>query len=175
MTPDSSKANSSKTNSSKASRQLAFAADKNTAKLTLYVGFFTLGFIIASVIFMLIQSKLALNAQLVTALSIVIGAYTAIYKFIKHQQRALSKAEITRLTLSSTAVLWALTAIYFLGLWLFLFDAANREVMIEMTKQQPLPLLFALVMIIMFTLLINRFSLGLFNRLLDPKRKSTLG
>ena len=158
-------------NSSKANQQGTLTTTKSTAKLTLYIGFFTLGFIIASIIFMLIQSKFALNAQLVTGLSIVVGAYIAVYKFINHQQRALTKQETNRLTMGSTAVLWLLTAVYFLGLWLFLFDTANRAVMIEMTRQQPLPLLFALAMMIIFTLLINRFSLGVFNRLLDPRRK----
>ena len=170
MTSDNPKANSSKAN-----RQSTLTGDKHTAKLTLYVGFFTLGFIIASVIFMLIQSNFALNSQLVTALSIVVGAYVAVYKFIKHQQRALTKQETNKLTLSSTAVLWALTAVYFLGLWLFLFDAANREVLIEMTMQQPLPLLFSLAMMIILTLLAMRLSLGLFNRLLDPRRKIPIG
>lgn len=102
-------------NSSKANQQATLTTTKSTAKLTLYIGFFTLGFIIASIIFMLIQSKVALNAQLVTGLSIVVGAYIAVYKFINHQQRALTKQETNRLTMGSTAVLWLLTAVYFWG------------------------------------------------------------
>ena len=138
-------------------------------KLTQYVGFFAIGFVIASAILMMIQSKFALNPQLVAGLSIIIGAYVAVYKFIKHKQRALSKNETNRLSLSSTGVVWLLTAVYFLGLWLFLFDTASREVLVEMTTEQPLPLLFALAMMIIFTLIAARISIWALNRLLAPK------
>ncbi|CAN6959756.1 DUF4199 domain-containing protein [Psychrobacter okhotskensis] len=141
-------------------------------KLTQYVGFFTVGYILASAIFMMIQTKLALNSQLVTVLSIIIGAYIAVSKFIKHQQRALNKSEINRLTLSGVAVVWLLTAIYFLGIWFFLFDAVNREVLVEMAMQQPLPLVSALVMILVLTFISARISIWALNRLLDPKRKT---
>ncbi|PKG36448.1 ABZJ_00895 family protein [Psychrobacter sp. Sarcosine-3u-12] len=141
-------------------------------KLTQYVGFFTVGYILASAIFMMIQTKLALNSQLVTVLSIIIGAYIAVSKFIKHQQRALNKSEINRLTLSGVAVVWLLTAIYFLGIWFFLFDVVNREVLVEMAMQQPLPLVSALVMILVLTFISARISIWALNRLLDPKRKT---
>ena len=141
-------------------------------KLTQYVGFFTVGYILTSAIFMMIQTKLALNSQLVTVLSIIIGAYIAVSKFIKHQQRALKKSEINRLTLSGVAVVWLLTAIYFLGIWFFLFDAVNREVLVEMAMQQPLPLVSALVMILVLTFISARISIWALNRLLDPKRKT---
>ena len=137
--------------------------------LTLYVGFFALGFIIASALFMMIQSKITLNSQLITGLSIVMGAYVAVYKFIKHQQRALTAKEINRLTVRSTAIIWLLAALYFLCLWLLVFDAVSREVLIDMTRQQPMPLLFALAMIIVFTLLVTRLSLWAINHLLAPK------
>lgn len=137
--------------------------------LTLYVGFFALGFIIASALFMIIQSKITLSSQLITGLSIVMAAYVAVYKFIKHQQRALTAKEINRLTVRSTAIVWLLAALYFLCLWLLVFDAISREVLIDMTRQQPMPLLLALAMIIIFTLLITRLSLWAINHLLAPK------
>lgn len=140
-----------------------------TTKLTLYVGFFALGFIIASVLFMMIQSRLTLNSQLVTGLSIVMGAYVAVYKFIKHQRRALTTKEINRLTFSSTAIVWLLTALYFLCLWLLVFDTASREVLLDMSQQQPLPLLIALAVMIVFTLLVTRLSLWAISHLLAPK------
>lgn len=158
-------------NLSKADLPPHLAAPVQKVKLKLYVGFFTLGFVIASVLFMMIQNVFTLNPQLVTGLSIVTGAYVAVFKFIKHQQRVLSTSEANWLTLSSTLVVWLLTALYFLGLWLFLFDAASREVLTEMTLQQPMPLLFALVLMIVLTLIFARFSIWLFNVLLNPNSK----
>ena len=111
-------------------------------------------------------------SQLVTVLSIIIGAYIAVSKFIKHQQRALSKSEINRLMFGGVAVVWLLTAIYFLGIWFFLFDAVNREVLIEMAMQQPLPLISALVMILVLTFISARISILALNHLLNPKRKT---
>lgn len=141
-------------------------------KLAQYVGFFAVGYILASAIFMMIQTKLALNSQLVTVLSIIVGAYIAVNKFIKHQQRALNRHEINRLMLGGVVVVWVLTAIYFLGIWFFLFDAVNREVLIEMAMQQPLPLISALVMILVLTFISARISIWALNHLLDPKRKT---
>lgn len=138
-------------------------------KVTQYVGFFTIGYILASAIFMMIQTQIALNPQLVTVLSIVVGAYIAVYKFIKHQHRVLNRSEMNRLTIGSTGAVWLLTTIYFLALWLFLFDAASREVLLEMTVEQPLPLLSALVMILVLTLVSIRVGLWTCNRLLTPK------
>ena len=142
------------------------------SQLAQYVGFFAVGYILASAIFMMIQTKLALNSQLVTVLSIIIGAYIAVSKFIKHQQRALSKSEINRLMFGGVAVVWLLTAIYFLGIWFFLFDAVNREVLIEMAMQQPLPLISAIVMILVLTFISARISILALNHLLNPKRKT---
>lgn len=138
-------------------------------RLLKYVGFFAVGYILASAVFMMIQTQVAINPQLVTALSILVGAYIAVNKFIKHQRRALTNSEMNRLTIGSIGVVWLLTVIYFLGLWFFLFDAASREVLREMTVQQPLPLLSALVMILVLTLVSARLGIWVINRLLAPK------
>ena len=144
----------------------------NQPKIALYGGFFAIGYILASVIFMMIQTKLPLNSQLVTVISIFIGTYIAVNKFIKHQQRALNKSEINRLTVGGVVVVWLLTLIYFLGIWFWLFDAVSREVLSEMAMQQPLPLLSSLILILVLTLVSTRISLWLLNRLLDPKQKT---
>ena len=141
-------------------------------KLMFYVGFFAVGYILASAVFMMIQTKLALNAQLVTVLSIVLGAYIAVHKFIKHQQRALDRGEINRLMFGGVIVVWLLTTVYFLGIWVFLFDAISREVLLEMSIQQPLPLISALIMILVLSLVSARISIWAINRLLDPNRKA---
>lgn len=141
-------------------------------KLTQYVGYFAIGYTLASAIFMMIQTKLAVNSQLVTVLSIIIGAYIAVHKFVKHQQRALNSGEINRLMFGGVAVVWLLTVIYFLAIWFWLFDGVNREVLLEMAVQQPLPLVSSLVMILVLTLVSARISLWAINRLLDPKRKT---
>lgn len=140
-------------------------------KLMLYIGFFAVGYMLASAVFMMIQTKLALNAQLVTVLSIVLGAYIAVHKFIKHQQRALDKGEINRLMFGGVIVVWLLTMVYFLGIWVFLFDAISREVLLEMSMQQPLTLISALIMIVVLSLVSARISIWAINRLLDPNRK----
>ena len=144
----------------------------NQPKIMLYVGFFAVGYMLASAIFMMIQTKFALNPQLVTVLSIVLGAYIAVHKFIKHQQRALYRDEINRLMFGGVIVVWLLTMVYFLGIWVFLFDAISREVLLEMSIQQPLPLISALVMILVLSLVSARISIWAINRLLDPHRKS---
>ncbi|PWK05237.1 hypothetical protein C8D84_12313 [Psychrobacter immobilis] len=141
-------------------------------KLAQYVGYFAIGYTLASAIFMMIQTKLALNSQLVTVLSIIIGAYIAVRKFVKHQQRALNSGEINRLMFGGVAVVWLLTVIYFLAIWFWLFDAVNREVLLEMAIQQSLPLVSSLVMILVLTLVSARISLWAINRLLNPKRKT---
>lgn len=156
-------------NKSKAKANTILNPQLATTALRLYVGFFALGFIIASALFMIIQSKFTLNSQLITGLSIIMGAYVAVYKFIKHQQRALTPKEINRLTLSSSTIIWLLAALYFLSLWLLVFDTASREVLLDMTRQQPMPLLLALAMMVVFTLIITRLSLWGINRLLAPK------
>lgn len=138
-------------------------------KLTLYVGVFTVGYVIASVLFMMLQTQIAVSPQLVTLLSILVGAYIAVHKFVKHQARALSKSEISRLTFGGTAVVWLMTALYFLAIWLWLFDSANRQVFIEMSMQQPLPLLLAFVVIMLLTFISAFMSIWVFNRLLAPK------
>ncbi|MEO1851398.1 MAG: hypothetical protein ABGX74_04780, partial [Psychrobacter sp.] len=43
-------------------------------KLAQYIGFFAIGYILASAIFMMIQTKIALNSQLVMVVSIIVGA-----------------------------------------------------------------------------------------------------
>ena len=144
----------------------------NQPKIMLYVGFFAVGYMLASAIFMMIQTKFTLNPQLVTVLSIVLGAYIAVHKFIKHQQRALYRDEINRLMFGGVIVVWLLTMVYFLGIWVFLFDAISREVLLEMSMQQPLPLISALVMILVLSLVSARISIWAINRLLDPHRKS---
>lgn len=137
-----------------------------------YVGFFAVGYLLTSAIFMIIQLQFPLNPHLITVISVVIGAYTAVYKFIKHQQRALTMSESNRLTVGGTGAVWLLTAIYFLILWFWLFDAANRAVFMEMSKQQPLPLIAALVVILVVTLVSARIGILATNRLLDPNRKT---
>ena len=144
----------------------------NQPKTMLYVGFFAVGYMLASAMFMMIQTKFALNPQLVTVLSIVLGAYVAVHKFIKHQQRALYRDEINRLMFGGVIVVWLLTMVYFLGIWVFLFDAISREVLLEMSMQQPLPLISALVMILVLSLVSARISIWAINRLLDPHRNS---
>ncbi len=142
-------------------------------KMASYIGFFAIGYTLASAIFMMIQTQMALNSQLVTVLSIIIGAYIAVHKFVKHQQRALDINELNRLMLGGVAVVWLLTIIYFLGIWFWLFDAVSREVLVEMATQRPLPLLSSLIMIMILTLVGARISIWVFNRLLDPKRKTS--
>ncbi len=142
----------------------------NQPKMMLYVGFFAVGYMLASALFMMIQTKFALNPQLVTVLSIILGAYIAVHKFVKHQQRALYRDEIKRLMFGGVIVVWLLTMVYFLGIWVFLFDAISREVLLEMSRQQPLPLISALVMILVLSLVSARISIWAINRLLDPNR-----
>jgi hypothetical protein len=143
-------------------------------KLAPYVGFFTIGFILASTIAILIQSKFMLNSYLVMVLSVLLGTYIAVHKFIKHQHRALNNNEINRLTFASIGIVWLLAAVYLLGLWLWLFDAISREVLLEMIAEQPFPLLGALVMMIVITLVSARLGFWLFNRLLNPNDKTAL-
>ena len=144
----------------------------NQPKIMLYVGFFAVGYMLASAVFMMIQTKFALNPQLVTVLSIILGAYIAVHKFVKHQQRALYRDEINRLMFGGVIVVWLLTMVYFLGIWVFLFDAISREVLLEMSIQQPLPLISALVMIVVLSLVSALISIWAINRLLDPHRNS---
>lgn len=154
---------------SKVNRQTTVNTSTQNVKLTLYTGFFMVGYILASAIFMIIQTQITINPQLITLLSILVGAYIAVHKFIKHQQRALRKEEINKLAISGTAIVWLLTALYFLAIWLWLFDSANRQVFIEMTMQQPLPLLASFIAIMLLTFISARVSIWLFNRLLAKK------
>lgn len=161
-----------KTNSHSGHTGLPHAHELAQPKMAKYIGFFAIGYTLASAIFMMIQTKVALNSQLVTGISIIVGAYIAVHKFIKHQQRALDRSESNRLVFGGVAIVWMLTMIYFLGIWFWLFDAVSREVLFEMTKQQPLPLLSSLVLILVLTLVSARISIWVLNRLLDPKRKT---
>jgi len=140
-----------------------------SVKLAQYLGFFMVGYILASALLMLLQTQIALNPQLVTLLSILVGAFIAVYKFIKHYSRALHKAEMVRLAIDGTGIVWLLNALYFFAIWLWLFDEANRQVFIEMSLQQPLPLLFALIAIMLLTFISAGLGIWLFNRLLSPK------
>ncbi len=144
---------------------------EQTQKISLmqYVGFFAIGYVLASALFIMIQTQVMLNPQLVTTLSVLTGSYISVYKFVKHQRRALNSSEINRLTIVSISVVWLLTAIYFLGLWVFLFDRISREVLIDMVAVQPLPLLGATVMMVTITLVSARIGIWIFNRLLTPK------
>ena len=141
-------------------------------KLAQYIGFFAIGYILASAIFMMIQTKIALNSQLVMVVSIIVGAYIAVSKFIKHQQRALAKNEINRLMFGGVAVVWLLTVLYFLAIWFWLFDAVSREVLLEMAMARPLPLLSSLVLMLVFTLVSTRISLWAINHFLNPALKT---
>jgi len=141
--------------------------------LARYVGFFAIGYTLASTIFMMIQTKFALNPQLVMVVSIIVGAYIAVSKFIKHQKRALARDEINKLTSSGVVIIWMLTVIYFSAIWFWLFDTISREVLFEMAMQRPLPLLSSLMLMLVLTLVSARISLWSINRLLDPIRKST--
>lgn len=141
-------------------------------KLAQYIGFFAIGYILASAIFMMIQTKIALNSQLVMVVSIIVGAYIAVSKFIKHQQRALAKNEINRLMFGGIAVVWLLTVLYFLAIWFWLFDAVSREVLLEMAMARPLPLLSSLVLMLVFTLVSTRISLWAINHFLNPALKT---
>lgn len=142
-------------------------------KLARYVGFFAIGYTLASAIFMIIQTKLALNPQLVMVTSIIVGAYIAVNKFIKHQKRALARDEINKLMFGGVIIVWILTVIYFSAIWLWLFDAISREVLFEMAMQRPLPLLSSLMLMLVLTLVSARISLWAINRLLDPIRRLT--
>ncbi|MFI8553305.1 ABZJ_00895 family protein [Psychrobacter sp. NPDC077938] len=142
-------------------------------KLARYVGFFAIGYTLASTIFMMIQTKLALNPQLVMVVSVIVGAYIAVSKFIKHQKRVLARDEINKLMFGGVVIVWMLTVIYFSAIWFWLFDTISREVLFEMAMQRPLPLLSSLMLMLVLTLVSARISLWAINRLLDPIRKST--
>lgn len=142
-------------------------------KLARYVVFFAIGYTLANTIFMMIQTKLALNPQLVMVVSIIVGAYIAVSKFIKHQKRALARDEINKLMFGGVVIVWMLTVIYFSAIWFWLFDTISREVLFEMAMQRPLPLLSSLMLMLVLTLVSARISLWSINRLLDPIRKST--
>lgn len=138
-------------------------------KIAPYVGFFTVGFILANTIAFIIQSKFMLNSYLVVVLSILVGSYIAVRKFIKHRNRILTSSEINRLTFASVGIIWLLSALYLIGLWIWILDAVSREVLSEMTQRQPMPLLGALLMMVIVTLISTRLGIWLFNRLLAPK------
>ncbi|MGP4953727.1 ABZJ_00895 family protein, partial [Psychrobacter sp. T6-1] len=91
-------------------------AINSSANMTEYVGFFAVGYILASVVFIVMQTQLVMNPHLVTVLSVIAAAYIAVYKFIKHHKRALQRSEMNRLTLAGTATVWLLSTLYFLGI-----------------------------------------------------------
>ncbi|MGP4713776.1 MULTISPECIES: ABZJ_00895 family protein [unclassified Psychrobacter] len=144
-------------------------AINSSANMTEYVGFFAVGYILASVVFIVMQTQLVMNPHLVTVLSVIAAAYIAVYKFIKHHKRALQRSEMNRLTLAGTATVWLLSTLYFLGIWFALFDVVSREVFTEMAIENPMPLVSAVIMIMLLTLISARISILIFNRLLTPK------
>lgn len=152
-------------------QKLQTATPKITSpiKMPIYIGFFAVGFILAHTIAILIQTQWALNTYAVMVLSVLLGAYISVHKFIKHHRRAMTMGEINRLTLASAGVVWLLSAGYLLGLWLWLFDAIDREVLMEMSAEKPLPLLSALIMMVIITAVSARLGILAVNRLLTPK------
>lgn len=134
-----------------------------------FVVYFAIGFVLASAIFMLIQSKVALNSFVVIVISVLVAAFIATFKFTKQQQRSMITSEMNRLALSGTLLVWVLTAIYFLAIWLWLLDDISREVLMDMTQAQPMPLVIALVMMFIVTAISARLGLWAFNRLMATK------
>ncbi len=134
-----------------------------------FVVYFAIGFVLASAIFMLIQSKVALNSFVVIVISVLVAAFIATFKFTKQQKRSMMTSEMNRLALSGTLLVWVLTAIYFLAIWLWLLDDISREVLMDMTQAQPMPLVIALVMMLMVTAISARLGLWAFNRLIATK------
>ncbi|WP_435979959.1 ABZJ_00895 family protein [Psychrobacter sp. DM4] len=160
----SQKPSISKSKKSSASPQMI------SVNLSRYVVFFALGYVLASTLLMIVQTQLPMNPQLVTVLSVIVSAYIAVYKFIKHHHRALSRREINYLTVAGIATIWLLSALYLLGLWFLLFDAVSREVLMDMAVDRPLPLLSALVMVMILTVISARIGILIFNRLLAPTK-----
>lgn len=134
-----------------------------------FVIYFGIGFVLASAIFMLIQSKIALNSMVVTVISVIVAAFIATFKFTKQQKRSMTSNEMNRLAISGTLLVWGLTAIYLLAVWFWLLDDISREVLIDMTRAQPMPLIVAFVVMIMVTAISARLGLWAFNRLLSTK------
>lgn len=134
-----------------------------------FVIYFGIGFVLASAIFMLIQTKIALNSLVVTVISVIIAAFIATFKFTKQQKRSMTTKEMNRLAISGTLLVWVLTAIYFLAVWLWLLDDISREVLLEMAQAQPMPLIVAFVMMLIVTAISARLGLWAFNRLLSVK------
>lgn len=134
-----------------------------------FVVYFAIGFVLASAIFMLIQSKFALNSFVVIVISVLVAAFIATFKFTKQQKRSMMTSEMNRLALSGTLLVWVLTAIYFLAIWLWLLDDISREVLMDMTQAQPMPLVIALVMMLIVTAISARLGLWAFNRLMATK------
>jgi len=134
-----------------------------------FVVYFAIGFVLASAIFMLIQSKVALNSFVVIVISVLVAAFIATFKFTKQQKRSMITSEMNRLALTGTLLVWVLTAIYFLAIWLWLLDDISREVLMDMTQAQPMPLVIALVMMLIVTAISARLGLWAFNRLMATK------
>ena len=134
-----------------------------------FVIYFGIGFVLASAIFMLIQSKIALNSMVVTVISVIVAAFIATFKFIKQQKRSMTTFEMNRLAISGTLLVWVLTAVYLLAVWLWLLDDISREVLLEMAQAQPMPLIVAFVMMFLVTAISARLGLWAFNRLLSLK------
>ncbi|GAA0309806.1 ABZJ_00895 family protein [Psychrobacter aestuarii] len=137
--------------------------------LRYYVGIFSIGYILVSTLCMLLQQYLPISLYMVMLLTIGIAAYIAVRKFVRQQRRALTRAEVLRLTVGAVVAVWLLSALYFLGLWFLIFDAANREVLQEAFAARPWALVQALMMMIGLCTLMTWIGLVSFNRLLAPK------
>lgn len=154
------------TKSSKPNKKLSQNSALPIAPFVIYFG---IGFVLASAIFMLIQSKIALNSMVVTVVSVIVAAFIATFKFIKKQKRPMTTFEMNRLAISGTLLVWVLTAVYLLAVWLWLLDDISREVLLEMAQAQPMPLIVAFVMMFLVTAISARLGLWAFNRLLSLK------
>ena len=147
----------------------AHALPTHAPNLRYYVGIFSIGYILISTLCMLLQQYLPISAYMVMLLTIGIAAYITVRKFVRHQQRALSRLEVLRLTIGAVVAVWVLSALYFLGLWFWLFDAVSREVLQEAFVARPWSLVQGLMLMIGMCTLMTWIGLVSFNRVLAPK------
>ena len=105
---------------------------------------------------------------MVMLLTIGIAAYITVRKFVRHQQRALMRIEVLRLTFGAVIAVWILSALYFLSLWFLVFDAISREVLQEAFAARPWALLQGLLLMIGMCTLMTWLGLVSFSRLLAP-------
>ena len=136
--------------------------------LRYYVGIFSIGYILVSTLCMLLQRYLPISTYMVMLLTIGIAAYITVRKFVRHQQRALMRIEVLRLTFGAVIAVWILSALYFLSLWFLVFDAISREVLQEAFAARPWALLQGLLLMIGMCTLMTWLGLVSFSRLLAP-------